>query len=132
VVGFLGQVDKVFIDDAAHAVARAVDALDVAEAPRLQRHAHQGLVDDGGGAAALGDEYFSGCHGGFPLFLRVENVEGVIVPPKPPASRFWRHVRWPERRRALAAELQAFFMPVQGEAPGRPGRRRLEVGASPG
>jgi hypothetical protein len=65
VVGFLRQVDKIFIDDAAHAVPCTVDALDVAEAARLQCHAHQGLVDDGGGAAALGDEYFSGCHGDF-------------------------------------------------------------------
>ena len=54
--GLLGQVDEVLVDDAAHAVARAVDALDAAEAPRFEHHADQRLVDDGGRAAALGDE----------------------------------------------------------------------------
>jgi hypothetical protein len=33
-------------------------------APRLQHHAHQRLVDDGGGAAALGDEDFSASRDG--------------------------------------------------------------------
>ena len=46
----------VIVDDAAHAVARAIDPGDVLEAPRLQHDADQTLVDDRRGAAALGDE----------------------------------------------------------------------------
>ena len=70
VAGFLRQVHEVLIDDAAHAVARAVDARDLSKPPRLQRHADQRLVDHRRRAAALGDENFSGCHGFFPLVAR--------------------------------------------------------------
>ena len=69
VAGLLCQIDKILVNDAAHAVARAVDAPDLAKAPRLQRHADQRLVDHRRRAAALGDKYFSGCHGFF-LWLR--------------------------------------------------------------
>jgi hypothetical protein len=62
VAGLLREVDEVLVDDAAHAVARAVDALDADVAPRLQHHAHQALVDDRGGAAALRDEDLAGAH----------------------------------------------------------------------
>jgi hypothetical protein len=59
VAGFLREVDEVFIDDAAHAVARAVHQLHVAKAPRFEGHADHRLVDHGGRPAALGDENFS-------------------------------------------------------------------------
>ena len=49
-------------DHAAHAMARAIDALDAVVTPRLQHHANQALVDDGGGTAALGDEDLGSCH----------------------------------------------------------------------
>jgi hypothetical protein len=60
VAGLLRQVDKVFVDDAAHAVARAVDALDARKRRASSTTPTRRLVDDGGGAAALGDEDFSG------------------------------------------------------------------------
>ena len=66
--GFLRQIDEVFIDDAAHAVARTVNMLDVAKAPRFQRHADQRLVDDGGRAASLRYKNLGGCHGVSCLF----------------------------------------------------------------
>ena len=62
VAGFLREVDEVLVDDAAHAVARAVDQAHVVMAPRLQHHAGQRLVDDRGGAASLGDENLAGRH----------------------------------------------------------------------
>ena len=54
--GLLPEVDEVVVDDAAHAVQRAVDVRDAGKAPRLERHADQRLVDDRRRAAALGDE----------------------------------------------------------------------------
>ena len=62
VVGFLRQIDKIFVHDATHTVACAVNTLDRTKAPRLQRHAHQRLVDHRRGAAALCNKYLSGCH----------------------------------------------------------------------
>jgi hypothetical protein len=60
VAGLLRQVDEVLVDDAAHTVACTVHARHFAKAPRLEHHAHQRLVDDRGGAAALGDEDLAG------------------------------------------------------------------------
>jgi hypothetical protein len=60
VAGFLRQVDEVFVDDAAHAVAGAVHALDALVAACFEHHADQALVDDCGGAATLGDEDLAG------------------------------------------------------------------------
>ena len=37
--GFLRQIDEVFVDDAAHAMQRAIHVADVAELARLQHHA---------------------------------------------------------------------------------------------
>jgi hypothetical protein len=48
---------------------------DLTKAAGLKRYPHEGLVDDGGGAAALGDEYFSGGHG---LFLSVAGMNGEL------------------------------------------------------
>ena len=70
VAGLLCQVHKVLVDDASHPVACAIHMRNVVEAPRLQRHTHQGLVDDGGGAAALCDQNFSRCHGAGVLVVR--------------------------------------------------------------
>jgi hypothetical protein len=63
----LRQVDKVLVNDAAYAMQRTVDVADLAEAPRFQGHTDQRLVDDGGGAAALSDKYFSRGHVTNPL-----------------------------------------------------------------
>jgi hypothetical protein len=60
VAGLLGEVDKVLVDDATHAVARAVDKLHIPETPRLKHHTHHGLVDDCRGSAALSDQNLAG------------------------------------------------------------------------
>ena len=62
VAGLLGQIEEILVDDAAHAVMGAIDALDAGEFARLQHHARERLVDDGGRAAALGDENFLRRH----------------------------------------------------------------------
>ena len=64
VAGLLREVNQVFIDDAAYTVAGAVDQINTVMAPCFQHHADEALVDHGGGAAALGDQYFSGCQAG--------------------------------------------------------------------
>ena len=60
--GFLGEIQKVFVDDAAHAVHGTVDVLHLLESPCLQRHANQRLVDDGSRAATLGYKNFFRRH----------------------------------------------------------------------
>ena len=57
--GLAGEIDEVLLDDAAHAVDRAVNGGDLAEFAGLEGDADDALVDHGGGAAALGDENFS-------------------------------------------------------------------------
>ena len=52
----LPEVDEIVVDDAAHALQRAIDMRDVREAPRLQRNAGQRLVDDRRRSASLGDK----------------------------------------------------------------------------
>jgi hypothetical protein len=51
---FSRQIDQVFIDDAANAVDRAIDLFDPVEFAGFEDGAGQRLVDDRGGAAALG------------------------------------------------------------------------------
>ena len=58
--GLLGQVDELFVDDAAHAMQGAVYARHLGKAARFEHHARERLVDHGGRAASLGDENFSG------------------------------------------------------------------------
>ena len=53
VLRFLAEVDEFLVDDAAHAVQRAVDVGDRGEPARLERDADQRLVDDGRRPAAL-------------------------------------------------------------------------------
>jgi len=48
------QVNQILIDDAAHAVDRAIDFFDRSEFAGFEDGANQRLVDDRGGAAALG------------------------------------------------------------------------------
>ena len=57
--GLAGEVDEVFLDDSAHTVDGTVNRCDLAEFAGFEGDADDALVDDGGGAAALGDEYFS-------------------------------------------------------------------------
>lgn len=60
VVGCLaGQIEEVFLDDSAHTVDRTVDRGDLGEFAGFEGDADDALVDDWGGAATLGDEYFS-------------------------------------------------------------------------
>jgi len=54
----LRQVNEVFVDDAAHAVARTIDTVDALVAAGFEHHPHQALVDHRGGTAPLGDEDF--------------------------------------------------------------------------
>ncbi len=49
----MAEVDQILVDDAAHAMQRAVDVMDAGKPARLQRHADQRLVDDGGRASPL-------------------------------------------------------------------------------
>jgi len=51
---FSGQVDQVLIDDAANAMDRAIEFFDRGEFAGFENGAGQRLVDDRGGAAALG------------------------------------------------------------------------------
>jgi hypothetical protein len=51
---FSRQIDKVLIDDAANAVDRAINLFDPVEFAGFEDGAGQRLVDDRGGAAALG------------------------------------------------------------------------------
>ena len=55
---FLSEIDEIVVDDAAHALPRAVNVSDRREAPRLERNAGQRLIDDGGRSAPLGDKDF--------------------------------------------------------------------------
>ncbi|MDT4863598.1 hypothetical protein FQZ97_983110 [compost metagenome] len=87
VTGLLREVHELLVHDATHAVARAVDQLHVLETPRLQRHAHQRLVDHGGRAAALGDENFSGWHGSAPWMASSRET--------------WRRAPMPRHRRPI-------------------------------
>ena len=57
--GLAGEVDEIFLDDAAHSVDGAIDRGDLGEFAGFEGDADDALVDDWGGAAALGDEYFS-------------------------------------------------------------------------
>lgn len=57
--GFLGEVEEVFADDAGDTVDGAVDFGDLGEFAGFEDDSGQGLVDDGRGAAALGDEDFA-------------------------------------------------------------------------
>ena len=52
----LPEIDEIVIDDAAHALQRAIDMGDLRKAPRLQRYAGQRLVDDRRRPASLGDK----------------------------------------------------------------------------
>ena len=52
----LAEIDEIVVDDAAHALKRAVDVADVGKPPRLKRNARQRLVDDRGRTATLGDK----------------------------------------------------------------------------
>ena len=53
VAGFLGEVEKLLLDDAGYAVIGAVDQLNIAELARFQHHPGHRLIDDGGRAATL-------------------------------------------------------------------------------
>ena len=52
----LSEIDEVVVDDAAHALERAIDMTDVGKPPRLERHPGQRLVDHRRRPAALGDK----------------------------------------------------------------------------
>jgi hypothetical protein len=54
--GFLRKVDEILLNDAAHAVHRAVDVRDVGKASRLERYADQRLVDHRRRPTALRDQ----------------------------------------------------------------------------
>jgi len=56
VSGFLREVEEVLVDDAAHAVCGAIDPRHLGELPRFEHGAHEGLIDDRRGAAALRDQ----------------------------------------------------------------------------
>ena len=62
VAGLLRQIEKVFVDDAAHAMPGAVHPLHAELPARLQHHAHQGLVDHRRRAASLGDQNLAWGH----------------------------------------------------------------------
>ena len=74
--GFLRQINKALVNDAAHTVERTVNMPNLAETARFKRHADQRLVDDGGGATTLCDENFSSCHD---LVLLGKGVEQKIA-----------------------------------------------------
>ena len=98
VAGLLGQVDEVLVDDAAHAVARAVDQVDALVAARLHHHADEALVDHRGGAAALRDEDLVHGHGQLPATLRRLWTRGSV-------GRLWRGVAPPSGRCLAAVSL---------------------------
>ena len=52
----LPEIDEIVVDDAAHALQRAIDMADVGKPPRLERHAGQRLVDHRRRTASLGDK----------------------------------------------------------------------------
>ncbi len=58
------RIDEILVDDAAHAVIGAIDPLHLPEFARFQNRPDQRLVDDGGRAAALGDENLGEVDGG--------------------------------------------------------------------
>ncbi len=53
---FLAEIDEVVVDDASHAMQRAVDFRDARKAAGLERDADQGLVDHRRRSAALSDQ----------------------------------------------------------------------------
>ena len=55
----LGQIEEVLVDNALHPVQGPVNLGDLRELAALKHRADQRLVDDGGWAAALCDNYFT-------------------------------------------------------------------------
>ena len=54
----LPEIDELLVDDAAHAMQRAIDSATSGKSPRLQHHAGQRLVDHRRRPASLGDKDF--------------------------------------------------------------------------
>ncbi len=75
VAGFLGKVEKFLIDDAGHAVVSAIDQLNVTEFAGFENNPGHRLIDDGGRAAALGNQHLAAWHG--PAFGSVDRA-GMI------------------------------------------------------
>ena len=71
--GGFGEVHEIFVDDAADAVARAVDMCDLGEPARLEDNAYEALVDDCGRTAALRNERVSGELGHFDISIGFES-----------------------------------------------------------
>jgi hypothetical protein len=84
---FRRQIDKVLVDDAANAMDRAIDLFDAVKFSGFKNGANQRLVDDRGGAAALG--YQNSGQGRPPGVAR-----GGLLP--------FLRLRTPERRRGAA------------------------------
>ena len=70
--GFGRKIDEILVCDAAHAVARAVDPLDLGKKPRFKHGTDQRLIDHRGRAAAFGDHQLATAHClWFPKMTRV-------------------------------------------------------------
>ena len=61
VVGGVVERDELLLDDPAHAVAGAEDAIDVAALAEFLHDADERLVDDGSGSAGLSDDCVAFC-----------------------------------------------------------------------
>ena len=98
----LPEIDEIVVDDAAHALERAIDMPDFREAPRLQRHAGQRLVDDRRRSASLGDK---------------DLVRHTLIPPlrigTAPNARTCVSRLWPKVLRRKSNEL---FYRAEGSA----------------
>lgn len=68
--GFPGEVYEVLVDDSGDSMDGAVDGGDLSEFTGFESDADDALIDNGSGAAALGDEDFS--------FETVTHVGGTV------------------------------------------------------
>ena len=73
-----GEIDKILVDDAAHAMDGAVDMGDRGIAARLQRDADQRLIDDGRRAAPLRDQDFMRHFGTSPRSATTRFIPGRL------------------------------------------------------
>ena len=119
VAGLAGEVDQVLVDDAAHAVAGAVDPLDVLELARLEDDADQRLVDHHRRPAALGHQHLVAHFSALP-----DVGQGAVN--GGPSRGLSGSSRWPRGSVTAAGPLSS----VSG--PGRVGGRRSSLSPAPG
>ena len=90
---FLPEIDKVVVDDAAHALQCAIDVADVGKPPRLERHPGQRLIDHRCRTAPWATRILCGISSALPL------ASAGLGPGAPAPSGFRRRLCHAQARR---------------------------------